>query len=137
MKILILPFLALAMSPQYSNDKLQDAILQVETGGCKDPAHAVGDNGLAYGWGQMHPDCFRDAQEWARTHSKALPAYRVVCEDKALTKQAIGFYWQRYRCTTPKEKALTWHYGPSGRDGKKNSNDPDGYWNKVQKALTH
>ncbi len=137
MKILILPFLAMALNPSYSNDKLQDAIIQVETGGHKDPAHAHGDNGLAYGWGQMHQDCFADAQEWARTHSSGMMEYRVVCEHKGLTKQAMGFYWQRYQCKTPREKALVWHYGPSARDGKKNSNDPDGYWNKVQKNLTH
>src|SRR6476620_1477194 len=42
-------------------DRLLCAIQQVETGGEKDPASAVGDHGKARGWMQIHGDYYADA----------------------------------------------------------------------------
>ena len=57
--------LALCISATASaqSTALLDAIRRVETGGCKNPANAVGDNGKAIGPFQIHRVYWQDAVE--------------------------------------------------------------------------
>ena len=123
--------LTLSATAQADDCRLLDAIQKVETGGQRDPAHAIGDHGLALGWLQHHADHWQDA----RDADKTLPAWRVGATDLPTARRAAVAFWIRYRATSDREKALTHHYGPAGRVGGKKWADPDGYWRKVQKAM--
>jgi len=111
---------------------LQDAIQRVETGGEKDPAHAIGDRGLARGWLQIHPTYYQDAQEYAKAHGRPLPPYAITCADKAASRACMEAYWARYKVRTDMDRALLHHYGPDWR----RLGDRHGYWAKVQKAMS-
>lgn len=93
------------------NAALLDRIQAVETGGCKDPAHAVGDSGLALGYMQMHPDYYADC----RKECPALPDYRAACQSREWSRLAVCSFWRKYKAKTDREKALAHHYGSNFR----------------------
>lgn len=110
---------------------LVGAIQQVETGGEKNPATAVGDHGLAKGWLQIHPAYYKDALGWAKAHGKSLPSYEATCADKASSEACMAYYWARYGAKTDKDRALCHHYGCNWRKIA----DRDGYWAKVKAKM--
>lgn len=114
--------------PAHADDaRLLDAIQAVETGGEKDPAHAVGDGGLALGWMQMHPDCYADC----KAQDKTLPPYRECAMSRTESRRAVLAYWKKYGCKTDREKALCWHYGP----GFRRVADRHHYYEKVKREM--
>lgn len=109
-------------------EPLLDAIQKVESGGCKDPANALGDNGRAIGWLQMWPAVHADAKRLAPW----LPPYKTCAKDRRLARLVAVAYWAVYQAHDDRERALIWHYGPSGRNGHaSNVTDRHGYWAKV------
>ncbi len=103
------------------------AIIAVESGGSPDPAHAVGDHGLAHGWVQAHHDYYMDAKAADGT----LPPYAKACESKEASVSMVRAYWKRWGPVTDRERALCHHYGVSVWRRDKNA-DPDGYWKKIK-----
>jgi len=122
-----------AMKVIEDNKKLLDAIEKQESGGSKDPQHAVGDHGLALGYMQIHPDYYAQAKKVAHW----LPDYKTVCADKTLSRLCVAAHWASYGgFSNDRDKALVHHYGPSGRPGKLNSSDTrHHYWDDVKSKM--
>lgn len=121
---MLIPLLLTAIS-------LQDAIQRVETGGERDPAHAIGDHGLARGYLQIRAAYHQDALEWAVAHGKPLPPYATTCASEAHSRACMGYYWARYGAKTDRDRALCHHYGP----GWRKMADRHSYWAKVKTAM--
>lgn len=113
------------------NRRLLDAIQKVETGGEKDPANAVGDNGKALGWFQIHKDYYLDAA--SQMHDNYIH-YRTGVHDLKESQIIVCLYWRKHGVKTDKDKALIHHYGATKWRADKNA-DPDGYFAKVQAAM--
>ncbi len=107
------------------------AIRQVESGGSRDPAHAVGDKGLAWGWYQQHQaqwqeGCDEIGVDWPWPESTA---------DRAKCEAVIIGYWRRHAAKYLASKNLEelarrfrLPYAPYRPDN-------DAYWNKVRANL--
>jgi hypothetical protein len=118
--------------------KLLDAIEKVETGGEKDPSIALGDHGKARGWMQIHADYYADAASQVVSKASNPLTYANACADRNKSRVIVCLYWRKYGVlgASDRDKALTHHYGPSGRPGgANNKKDPHGYWKKVQEAM--
>lgn len=67
---------------------LMDAMRQVETGGCDDPSHAVGDGGDSRGWYQISRPYWRDSGvPWG---------YIETVTDRRRSEVCMLRYWRRY-----------------------------------------
>ncbi len=103
------------------------ALITVETGGCRNPDLAVGDNGAAIGALQIHRSVVVDVNRIAGTsytHQQMTNriAARRVCE----------IYLRRYADgKTNEEAARIWNGGPTGH--RKSATVT--YWNKVRKHI--
>lgn len=108
--------------------KLLDAIRQVETGGHKDQANAVGDNGKALGPYQIHKVYWQDA--------RVAGEYEQV-KDDLYARSVIIAYWKRYApaalAGNDYETLARIHNG--GPKGNKKSATVS-YWRKVKAFLT-
>ena len=106
------------------------AIRVVESGGHRDPRHAVGDGGRALGPYQIHYRYWKDAVE----HDPTLygTEYEGV-RDQRYAEQVMLAYWDRYAPDwKPETLARIHNGGPSGHQ----ENRTLGYWRKVHSALT-
>lgn len=115
-------------------DSLLDAIQKVETGGERDPANAVGDNGDSYGWLQIGDAVLADVNAiyphatFTRKDTADLQRSRMIAVIYLMhycTEERLG------RTPTLEDAARIWNGGPNG--WKKRSTRK--YWAKVQKHL--
>ena len=125
--------LALAINPPagFNAAPILDAIEAVETGGCADPANAVGDSGRALGPMQIHKVYWQDAVQ----HDPSLVAngetYQSV-RNRAYARRVVMAYWSRYAKSWDSETLARIHNGgPRGHKVKGTL----GYWAKVRKLL--
>lgn len=126
----ILASLAAAVPPpsDYNTDRILDAIRQVETGGCKDPANAVGDGGRAIGPFQIHRGYWQDALE----HDPSIGGVYGDCKNEAYARRVVLAYMSRYcKVWTDENVARIHNGGPAGHKRKATL----GYWSKVQRHL--
>ena len=112
----------------YNATRILDAIRQVETGGEKDPANAVGDDGKAIGPFQIHYVYWKDAVDF----DSSIGGKYSDCKDEAYAKKIIVAYWTRYAPNWSDETLSRVHNGgPKGNKKAKTLN----YWQKVRKNL--
>lgn len=104
------------------------AIQQVETGGCKDPSNAVGDNGKAIGAFQIHHCYWKDATDF----DKSIGGKYSDCKNEAYARKIVIAYLTRYCKNWDNETVARMHNG--GPRGHLNPNTIK-YWNKIQKEL--
>jgi hypothetical protein len=126
----ILASLAAAVPPpsDYDTDRILDAIRQVETGGCKDPANAVGDGGRAIGPFQIHQSYWQDAIEY----DPSIGGVYADCKSEEYARRVVLAYMSRYcKVWTDANVARIHNGGPAGHKRKATL----GYWSKVQKHL--
>lgn len=120
---------AVAAPPaDYDLDRVLDAIRIVETGGEKDPANAVGDNGRSIGPFQIQRAYWQDALE----HDPSIGGTYADCKDETYARRVIRAYLSRYVKTWNDETVARVHNGgPSGAKKKGTIK----YWQKVRKHL--
>ena len=63
-------------------EDILDAIQAYESGGAKDPAHAVGDHGLSHGWMQIKYEYYLDARKQLQHEGFQVPSYKVSAADR-------------------------------------------------------
>jgi hypothetical protein len=120
--------LACAM-PAYASewDLFYRAIQQVETGGCSDPANAVGDGGRSIGPYQIQKAYWED--------SRTEGVYSQ-CKQDAYARKVMRRYWQRWCPIAWSDRswetmARIHSGGPKGHKRKSTRE----YWYKVKKAM--
>lgn len=123
--------LAVQMPANFDPRPVLDAIRQVETGGCADPANAVGDGGKAIGPYQIWATYWADAVE----HDPSLVANGETHQsvrNAAYAERVILAYWSRYAPSWDAQTLSRIHNG--GPKGHKRAATLK-YWGKVQAAL--
>lgn len=126
----ILASLAAAVPPpsDYNTDRILDAIRQVETGGCKDPANAVGDGGKAIGPFQIHQSYWQDAIDY----DPSIGGVYADCKNEEYARRVVLAYLSRYcKVWTDANAARIHNGGPAGHKRKATL----GYWSKVRGHL--
>lgn len=112
------------------------AIMQVESGGCLNPSHAVGDNGASIGAYQIQKavidDCNRVYKQYTFTYNDRYD----IQKSKQICYLYLSYWGNHYKKKTGKEPtaetlARIWNGGPNGY--KKQSTIK--YWNKVKKLI--
>ena len=73
-------------------DGMLDAIRIVETGGCKDPNNAVGDNGKAIGAYQIHYAYWKDAVDY----DPSIGGKYSDCKNPKYARRIVRSYLNRY-----------------------------------------
>lgn len=118
-----------ALPPKdYDLDRILDAIRQVETGGCKDPANAVGDGGRAIGPFQIHRAYWQDALEY----DPSIGGVYADCRNEEYARRVVVAYLSRYCKVWSDENVARIHNGgPAGHRRKATL----GYWSKVRRHL--
>jgi hypothetical protein len=114
--------------PDHDTDRILDAIRQVETGGEKDPANAVGDGGKAIGPFQIHHAYWKDAVEF----DPSIGGKYSDCKDEAYARRIVVAYLTRYAPNWSDETIARTHNG--GPKGHKRPTTLS-YWSKVRKIL--
>jgi len=112
----------------FNPDEILTAIRKVETGGCKDPSNAVGDDGKAIGPLQIHYSYWKDAVEF----DPSIGGKYSDCKSEAYARKIVIAYWTRYAPNWSFETLSRVHNG--GPTGHKKTSTLD-YWRKVQKKL--
>ena len=112
----------------YDLDRVLDAIRIVETGGEKDPANAVGDNGNSIGPFQISRAYWQDAID----HDPSIGGVYTDCKNEAYARQIVRAYMLRYVKVWSDENVARTHNG--GRLGVKKKSTIK-YWQKVQSHL--
>jgi len=125
--------LALAINPPAGFDPtpILDAIEKVETGGQRDPANAVGDQGRALGPMQIHRVYWLDAVD----HDPSLVANGETYDsvrDRAYARRVVMAYWSRYAKSWDAQTLARIHNG--GPKGHRKAATL-GYWAKVRAKL--
>ena len=123
--------LAVQMPAGFNPRPVLDAIRQVETGGHRDPANAVGDGGKALGPYQIHRVYWQDAVQRDPSLVANGETYESV-RNAAYAERVILAYWTRYAPSWDAQTLSRVHNG--GPKGHKRSATL-GYWGKVQTAL--
>lgn len=128
---LITTIIALTISASASAQSadLLDAIRRVETGGCKDPANAVGDNGKAIGPYQIHRVYWQDAVE----HDPSIGGKYADCRNETYARKVVRAYMARYapKGASDEQYARIHNGGPKGH----RKSATKAYWAKVQKEM--
>lgn len=126
---MFLPIFLALVPPTCSNDLIVlDAIKQVETGGCKDPSKAVGDNGKAIGPFQIHYVYWKDAVEY----DPSIGGKYSDCKNEEYARKVVVAYLSRYTPNwNPQTVARIHNGGPKGH--KKSATIK--YWNKVKENM--
>lgn len=123
----------LAVNPPvgYDPGPILRAIQHVETGHCKDPAAATGDNGASIGPLQIQRAAWSDAVEHDRTLVANGETYEH-CRNLAYAQRVAIAYWSRYAPDwKPATLAGIWNGGPSGHRKRQTAQ----YRAKVEAAL--
>ena len=124
--------LAVQMPANFDPRPVLDAIRQVETGGHRDPANAVGDNGAALGPYQIHRVYWQDAVQFDPSLVANGETYANV-RNQAYAERVVMAYWSRYAKSWDAQTLARIHNGgPKGHVRKATL----GYWGKVQAALS-
>ena len=120
---------AVAAPPaDYNLDRVLDAIRIVETGGEKDPANAVGDNGRSIGPFQISRAYWRDAVEY----DPSIGGTYADCKDERYARRVVIAYLYRYCKRWDDQTVARIHNGgPKGHTKAATIK----YWNKVKKQL--
>lgn len=112
--------------PALADDtRLISAIRQVESGGND---RAIGDGGRARGPYQCHRAAWADACAYGKVQWD----YETLAFSEPHARQAMIWYWARYKATTDESKARCWNGGPKW---SRNPSATDAYWRKVQRAM--
>ena len=85
---------AMCVPPPSSVDvpRILNAIQKVETGGCKNPSAAVGDNGKAIGPFQIHKAYWQDAVQY----DPSIGGKYEDCKDVVYARKIVVAYFSRY-----------------------------------------
>lgn len=131
--VLALAIAYVAPSQVRVDERLLDAIMQVESGG--DPA-AVGDGGRAIGAYQIHRGYWQDAVEF----DKSIGGVYEDCFDPIYARKVVVAYLTRYapKNATMEQCARIHNGGCNIFKKKKDSkawHNTTAYWNKVRKVL--
>lgn len=126
--ITIILALAINATAAAQSAALLDAIRRVETGGCKDPSAAVGDNGKAIGPFQIHRVYWQDAVE----HSGIGGTY-ADCRDEAYARKVVRAYMARYAPKGASDEVFSRIHNGGPKGHKKSATKA--YWAKVRKQL--
>lgn len=127
---LLLSVVLLAPAHADQLDRLLDAIEKVESGGIKNPDHAVGDGGDALGRYQLHRDYVEDAQQ--QDKSLGGYTYEQIATNRGLARRAVRAYWSKYSPKGSFESRARVHNG--GPAGAKNPATIK-YWKLVKQHL--
>lgn len=129
MKYAIIFCLAVCPVAAAQSSELLDAIRQVETGGCKDPANAVGDGGKAIGPFQIHRCYWQDAIDY----DPNIGGVYADCKSEEYARKVVSAYMRRYSPKGAGDEVMARIHngGPSGH--RKSATVK--YWNKVRKHL--
>ena len=120
--------LAISATATAQSAALLDAIRRVETGGCKDPSAAVGDNGKAIGPFQIHRVYWQDAVE----HSGIGGTY-ADCRDEAYARKVVRAYMARYAPKGASDEVFSRIHNGGPKGHKKAATKA--YWAKVRKEM--
>ena len=126
--------LAVQMPADFNPRPVLDAIRQVESGGCADPANAVGDSGKAIGPYQIWRAYWQDAVE----HDPSLVANGETHQsvrNAAYAERVILAYWARYAPSWDAQTLARIHNGGPAAMKAKRKHLTDGYWAKVRAAM--
>ena len=126
--VLVVSSTAVAVPPpaDLDLDRVLDAIQKVETGGCKNPSAAVGDNGKAIGPLQIHRAYWQDAID----HDPSIGGKYEDCVNEAYARQIVIAYLTRYAPNWNIDTVARVHNGgPKGHKSSKTVN----YGKKVSK----
>lgn len=126
--ISILLALLVSATASAQSAALLDAIRRVETGGCKDPSAAVGDNGKAIGPFQIHRVYWQDAVE----HSGIGGTY-ADCKDEAYARKVVRAYMARYAPKGASDEVFSRIHNGGPKGHKKAATKA--YWAKVRKEM--
>jgi len=123
--------LALCISATASaqSTALLDAIRRVETGGCKNPANAVGDNGKAIGPFQIHRVYWQDAVE----HDPSIGGTYADCKDEKYARKVVRAYMARYAPKGASDEVFSRIHNGGPKGHKKAATKA--YWAKVRKEM--
>lgn len=126
---LVAAFAAASPPPaDFDMDRILTAIRQVETGGHRDPANAVGDKGKAIGPFQIHRAYWADAVE----HDPSIGGTYADCKNEAYARKIVIAYLSRYCKNWDYETVARIHNGgPKGHTKTATLK----YWYKVQNNL--
>lgn len=130
--LLITFVLAVQMPANFDPRPVLDAIRHVETGGCADPASAVGDGGRALGPYQIHRGYWQDAVQFDPSLVANGETYASV-RNAAYAERVMLAYWSRYAKSWDAETLARVHNG--GPKGARKAATL-GYWAKVRAVLT-
>ena len=120
--------LAISATASAQSTTLLDAIRRVETGGCKDPSAAVGDNGKAIGPFQIHRVYWQDAVE----HSGIGGTY-ADCRNEEYARKVVRAYMARYAPKGASDEVFSRIHNGGPKGHKKAATKA--YWAKVRKQL--
>jgi hypothetical protein len=118
---------AMCVPPTTNVDGILDAIQKVETGGCKDPCNAVGDQGKAIGPYQIHLVYWKDAVQY----DPSIGGTYADCKDLKYARQIVIAYLSRYAPNWECETVARIHNG--GPKGYLRSSTLS-YWKKIKKV---
>jgi len=107
--------------------RILNCIQKVETGGCKNPSAAIGDNGKAIGPFQIHKVYWQDAIEY----DPSIGGRYSDCTDVVYARKIVVAYLSRYATNWNIDTVAGVHNG--GPKGNVRSST-EGYRNKVRKA---
>ena len=97
--------------PSADVDRILDAIRTVETGGCKNPSAAIGDNGKAIGPFQIWRAYWQDAVEY----DPSIGGTYADCKSRAYSQKIVVAYLSRYAPNwEPQTVARIHNGGPKG-----------------------
>ena len=126
----------------HPDDRFWAAIQQVETGGCKDPLNAVGDQGRSIGPYQIMRAYYNDAIQQDPSLTSGGRSYENVKGPGSLSygKEVGNAYMERYatvsrlgRTPTNEDFARIHNGGPNGY----RNTATVGYWRKVESHLNN
>lgn len=124
----ILALLISATASAQSN-ALLDAIRRVETGGCKDPSAAVGDNGKAIGPYQIHRVYWQDAVEY----DPSIGGKYSDCRNEEYARKVVRAYMARYAPKGASDEVFSRIHNGGPKGHRKAATKA--YWAKVRKHL--
>jgi len=134
MMVLVMPMIGSRPADRPKIEALLDAIQKQETGGCVDPAHAVGDDGRSRGWYQIQYAYWLDTRRPGDPRDRE--SYFRDTASRTVSRQVVLRYWSRY-CPKALERgdletlARVHNGGPAGHRVRATRS----YWHNVRKRI--